>query len=284
VPAPQNIIAVIFDVDDTLTDDSTTQLLASRNVDTDKFWKIDVRRRVDEGWDPALAYLNLMIELMAAGKPLAGLSNQDLFDFGKTIKFYPGLPAIFKDLKKLVGEHTLSNPSVEFYIISGGLEAVIRGSSIAQYMSGIWGCRFDEKNGKIWAVKNVVSFTEKTRFIFEINKGLRDGRTKPFEVNHEMDPLDRRIPLESMKYVGDGLTDVPCFSLLGKNKGKGFGVFDPKREGSPKKAWEQLVTPRRVTSLNAPKYRRTDELGSLLRAAVNGVCVNLDLRTQAAVR
>jgi hypothetical protein len=87
-----------------------------------------------------------------------------------------------------------------------------------------------------------------------------------------------------MIYVGDGLTDVPCFSLLGKHKGRGFGVFDPKREGSPKKAWEQLVAPKRVTSLNAPKYRRTDELGALLRAAVSSVCVNLDLRTQAAVR
>jgi phosphoserine phosphatase len=139
VPAPQNIIAVIFDFDDTLTDDSTTQLLASRGVDTNKFWKTDVRRMVDDGWDPALAYLNLMIELMAPGKPLAGLSNQDLADFGKTLKFYPGLPAIFRDLLKQVREHTISNPSIEFYVISGGLEAVIRGSGIVGHMSGIWG-------------------------------------------------------------------------------------------------------------------------------------------------
>jgi hypothetical protein len=59
-----------------------------------------------------------------------------------------------------------------------------------------------------------------------------------------------------MIYIGDGLTDVPCFSLIRKNGGHAFGVFEPKREGSPKKAWEKLAAPQRVTTLNAPRFRK----------------------------
>jgi hypothetical protein len=65
--------------------------------------------------------------------------------------------------------------------------------------------------------------------------------------------------------------------------GKSFGVFDPKKSGSPKKAWEKLVTPKRVMSLNSPKYGEGDDLGALLRAAVNQICVALDLRTRTAL-
>ena len=35
--APQNTIALIFDFDDTLTDDSTTRLLRAHGIDVDDF-------------------------------------------------------------------------------------------------------------------------------------------------------------------------------------------------------------------------------------------------------
>jgi hypothetical protein len=38
----KDIIALIFDFDDTLTPDSTTQLLRSYGIDTSKFWQQDV--------------------------------------------------------------------------------------------------------------------------------------------------------------------------------------------------------------------------------------------------
>ena len=131
---------------------------------------------------------------------------------------------------------------------------------------------------------NSISFTEKTKYIFHINKGLdATARTRPYDVNRAAAHDQRRIPLSNMIYVGDGLTDVPCFSLLEQYRGKGFGVFDPSKEGAPKKAWEGLAIPRRVHSLNSPKYRANDDLGALLRTAVNQICVELDLRTQVAV-
>ena len=140
-------------------------------------------------------------------------------------------------------EHTLSNPSIEFYVISGGIEEVILGSSIA-LPSAVRGCRFAESDGRVGAIMNLVTFTEKTRYLFELNKGLlKPNRGNPYAVNDNVDPQNRRIPFSNMIYVGDGLTDVPCFSLLDKSGGKGFGVFDPTKKGAPKKAWEQLAAP-----------------------------------------
>ncbi|HEY2826497.1 MAG TPA: hypothetical protein VGJ04_02770, partial [Pirellulales bacterium] len=126
-----------------------------------------------------------------------------------------------------------------------------------------------------------ITFTEKTRYLFEINKGITE-QSKPHAVNEFVEQSDRRVPFENMIYIGDGLTDVPCFSLLQRFHGIGFGVFDPRKKGSPKKAWEQLAFPRRVVSTNAPRYRPDDELGALLRAAVKQICLRMDTNLGAA--
>jgi hypothetical protein len=77
-----------------------------------------------------------------------------------------------------------------------------------------------------------VTFTEKTRYIFEINKGImrEESLRQPYEVNRAIDRRDRRVPFKNMIYVGDGLTDIPCFSLMEAEDGLGFGVFNPTRE------------------------------------------------------
>ncbi|MEX2315551.1 MAG: hypothetical protein WD669_00250 [Pirellulales bacterium] len=286
--APQNVIAVIFDFDDTLTDDSTTQLLRTYRIDTDEFWGVKQKRLVDDGWDPTLAYLSLMLEHVGDGKQLGKLSNARLREFGASLQFYPGLPDLFSELKAITTDFRLSNPKVEFYIISGGLEEVIRGSAIAAHMDGIYGCRFAENSsGVVSAIKNVISFTEKTRFIFEINKGIgadgNDSRAKPYNVNLSYTPEARRVPLANMIYVGDGLTDVPCFSLIEGSGGNGFGVFDAEGAGKAKKAWQQLLAPKRTRSLNSPKYRATDDLGAILRMAVTAMCAKIDLKCKQAV-
>ena len=55
-------IAIIFDFDDTLAHDSTTDFLKSVGIDTQDFWKKRVDPLVEDGWDPIPAYLYMMIE------------------------------------------------------------------------------------------------------------------------------------------------------------------------------------------------------------------------------
>src|SRR5437870_7791673 len=111
--APQNIIAVIFDSDDTLTNDSTTQLLSHHGIDARKFWS-EHADMISAGWDPTLAYTKRLLEYVGPGKLLGKLSNADLRQFGAKLQFYPGIPQIFKDLRTIARQHTLTNPAVEF--------------------------------------------------------------------------------------------------------------------------------------------------------------------------
>ena len=182
------VIAVVFDFDDTLVPDSTTALLQSRGIDVGEFWSELVPRLVNEGYDPPLAYPRLMLDRIGAGNPLGTLTNRDLREFGGSLdaQYYDGLPDMFDDLKGLVAQ--FRDVSIEFYIVSGGLQEMIAGSRVVQkHFNGLYGCQLGESDeGEIRFVKRCVTFTEKTRYLFEINKGIRTevSRRKPHAVNN----------------------------------------------------------------------------------------------------
>jgi phosphoglycolate phosphatase-like HAD superfamily hydrolase len=282
MPAPQNVIAVVFDFDDTLTEDSTSQFLESRGVDLEAFWKQRVNAMVNDGWDAALAWMYAMLDETAPGKPLDGLTNADLRAFGQTLKPYPGLPGLFEDLRAIAAGFSESQPKVEFYIVSGGLEEIVLGSTIAGEFRAVRAGRFWENgDGVVSRIKTAINYTGKTRYLFEINKGLlTDKISKPFAVNEHVAHEDRRVPFENMIYVGDGLTDVPSFSLLKARGGMAFAVVDPTRLPKARKAWQKLVAPERVKAVCEPKYGETDLLGRMLRLAVEDICTRIELRGQ----
>ena len=281
------VLAVIFDFDDTLVPDSTSALLRAHGVDEQEFWSERAPKLVAQGYDPPLAYLNLLLQLVSNGKPLDGLTNERLKEFGRTLDetWFPGLPHLFDDLREIAQRYR--DISIEFHIISGGLQAIIEGSDIVKrYVRGVYGCQLgeDETSGTVAYIKRCVTFTEKTRFIFEINKGIspEDAATQPHLVNKLIPDDTRLVPLRNMIYIGDGLTDVPCFSLLEKNGGLAFGVFKPGQE-SAKQAFQRLLDTRRVRTIHHPDYTPDAELGSLLRAAVETACSRILLQSARAV-
>lgn len=282
-------IAVIFDFDDTLLPDSTTAFLASRGVDTKKFWQDDVRDLVSKGYEPSLAYLNRMIDLCATESCPGPITNADLTKFGQTLDsdFFPGLTTMFKDMKAIA--RTLSAEiNVEFYIVSGGLQALIQGSSfVRKNFTAVYGCLFSEhpQTGHIHHIKRCVTFTEKTRYLFEINKGISPEQASQnhYMVNADVPGSKRRIPFKNMIYVGDGLTDIPCFSLVQRMGGLSFGVFNPQEQASAKRALMEFLHTDRVISMHAPRYRKNDELGSMLRAAISSIAGRITLEKSEAV-
>jgi len=270
-------IALIFDFDDTLMPDSTSELIKAHGLDPDKFWGETVKELLLEGYEPALAYLNRLLENAGEGKALGRMSNERLREFGKSLsgRFYPGVNTLFKDLREIAAAVS-SDINLEFYIISGGLQDLIEEIPLlAKNFNAIYGCQFaeDPKSGVIHQIRRCITFTEKTRYIFEINKGISREQVEEnkYAVNKDVPAARRRVPFRNMIYVGDGLTDIPCFSLVKRMGGMAFGVFNPAEQRSAKRALLEFLNTDRVISMHAPKYRKSDELGALLRAAVSAI-------------
>src|SRR2546428_8018962 len=111
-------IAVIFDFDDTLVPDSTSKLLEQFKINSTEFWSGDAKALVARGYDPALAYLRLLLERIgpAPANPLGPLTNEELRRFGAELDgdFYKGMPDVLDDLRRIVGE--FPHIDVEFYV------------------------------------------------------------------------------------------------------------------------------------------------------------------------
>src|SRR5262249_21148734 len=159
---------------------------------------------------PPMAYLRLLLDNIGDGKPLGLLTNQELQAFGATLdkQFHSGLPDFFDDIRQ-TAKAGFKNIDVEFYIVSGGLQAILEGSQIVKkYFSGAYGCQLggDTEDGALRYIKRSITFTEKTRYLFEINKGIDagDSRGNPYLVNRAVSETSRRIPFSNFIYVGDG--------------------------------------------------------------------------------
>ena len=274
-------IGLIFDFDDTLAPDSTTQLLEEHGIVPEEFWFTEFQSHVREGYDPTVAYLSLLLDKVGDDQPLGELTIEDLEAFGANLTetLYPGVPRLFDDINSIADEY--EDITIDYYILSEGLEPIIQGTEIADRCEAVYASRLDaDSEGIIQRVQRPISFTDKTRYLYEINKGItpEDARENPYEVNTQVDPEERRTPFENMIYIGDGITDIPCFSLVKDRGGRVFGVIDSDDEGDEGSAKQRAIrdigSPRRAGNLNDPMYGESGQLGSLLRLTIEGICTD----------
>ncbi|MFR9000635.1 MAG: hypothetical protein ACLVIY_09815 [Anaerobutyricum soehngenii] len=149
-----NIIAVVWDFDKTLVNGYMEEpIFEHYGVDSSVFWRevnsLPEKYRVEQGVrvNPDTIYLNHFIHYAKKGI-FKGLNNAMLYDFGKNLHFYEGVPEIFEETRKLIEEDSIYQEydiKVEHYIVSTGLSQVIKGSVVVQYVKGIWGCELIEE-------------------------------------------------------------------------------------------------------------------------------------------
>ena len=165
-----------------------------------------------------------------------------------------GYPLKTRKNQKIYGKEGIH---LQEFVITGGIKDLIASSPLATVVDKIWGSNFAyHEDGRIARIKNVVSFTEKTRFLFNIHKGLVDDEydKQPYAVNMFQKPKDRPVPFKNMIYLGDGPSDIPCMSVvetLSDGLGRTIGVLSEARN----RTWE-LSHGRRASLYVPPDYRK----------------------------
>ena len=247
---PQNVIAMIWDFDKTLTPGNMQRPLFRRfDIDEGEFWaEVDgledfYRTHGSKLIQRDHLYLNHILTYVREGR-MPGLGNDLLKELGSEIEFYTGMPDFLELTRKTIesqprfAEHQIR---VEHYVVSTGLRQMIMGSTIAPQTDDVWACEFTElvappgygeeqgqlfsPEGEIRQLIYTIDNTSKTRALFEINKGT--NKNPSIDVNAKIAPEDRRVPFQNMIYVADGPSDVPVFSIVGANGGRTYAVYRP---------------------------------------------------------
>ncbi|MGF1449485.1 MAG: haloacid dehalogenase-like hydrolase [Opitutales bacterium] len=293
----QNIVACIWDFDRTLVPGfMQAPLFRAYNIDEDAFWsEVNALPRLyaERGItvSPETCYLNHLISSIRSG-PLRGLSNARLRELGAELSFFPGLPELFAHLQERVRAQESfrrHDIRVEHYIISTGLAEMIRGSAVAPYVDGIFGCEFVEDplpygferqpeltvsdgSHEISQIGRMVDNTIKTRFIFEINKGA--NKHPEIDVNAAMPAEDRRVPMANMIYVADGPSDVPVFSVVRRFGGKAYAVYDPE---SPEEFAQndRMLQSGRIHAYGPADYRPHSSTALWLGMHLDQICARI---------
>tara|TARA_R110002096_G_scaffold228601_5_gene418101 strand:- start:2434 stop:3312 length:879 start_codon:yes stop_codon:yes gene_type:complete len=265
--SPQNTIGIVYDYDQTLSPTYMQDevLFPKFGINPSEFWKKCKQLVEQEGYESELAYLKAMIDYLEMDGP----SNKDLEELGKGLKFFPGLPEMFGQLDGLLtDEHRAMGVNIEHYIVSSGLKALIDGSELRPYIKDVFGCEFAENSaGRISFPRRVISHTAKTQYLFRINKGMLDPSE---DVNDHMPDELRPVPFPNMIYLGDGPTDVPCFTVMNRFGGHSIAVYNPKDESrvSFRKAFQLSGVSGRIKYIAPADYQEGSHLRLILDETV----------------
>ena len=233
------IVALIYDFDGTLSPGNMQEFGFIQAVGSTpaEFWSKSNQIAVGQEASNVLAYMKLMFDEAKAKKiPL----RQDQFrEFGKSVELYEGVREWFD----LVNDYGASKGiKVEHYINSSGLKEIVEGTPIARKFRYIFAGSFiyNEKGEAEWPGIAVDS-TNKTQFLFKINKGIFSVRDS-VRLNSSMSEEKKRVPFTNMIYFGDGETDVPCMKIVGMFGGHSIAVYkqgDEKKRALAKKLKRQ---------------------------------------------
>lgn len=268
------VVAICYDFDKTLSpDDMQAQgYIQSVGYDIAEFWKESNSLAEGNDMDQNLAYMYKMV-CEAEGRLI--FRKETLADYGAKVCLFPGVEGWFERIRAYGEEKGVI---VEHYIISSGLKEMIEGTSVARtgvferiYASSFY---YNEKGVAKWPAQ-VVNFTNKTQFLFRIEKGVLDINDPG--VNDPIPPDEIRVPFRNMIYIGDSDTDVPCMKLVRSYGGYSIGVFNPETQDKAKVY--KMMRDGRIGYYAPANYSAGTELDCLVKTIIDRTALNEQLES-----
>ena len=164
--------------------------------------------------------------------------------------------------------------NIVHYINSSGLKEIIEGSGIAHEFRKIYACTFlYDIDGIAYWPGVAVNYTNKTQFIFKINKGVESVYDST-QVNRYIPEAERPVPFKNMIYIGDGTTDIPCMRLVKNFGGHSIAVYNPDEEKSARKDMATLIRGNRVSHVCPADYAEGSEIDIVVKTIIDKIVLD----------
>ena len=266
-------VALIYDFDGTLSPGNMQEydFIPAVGKSNREFWcDANVLAETQDA-DPVLAYMARMIQ-EAQSKGLS-LRREAFQESGRNVRYFEGVKEWFSRMNRYAEERGLR---LLHYINSSGLKEIIEGTSIAHEFKHIYACSFlYNVDGIAYWPAVAINYTNKTQFIFKINKGVESVYDTQL-VNRYMEEERRPVPFKRMIYVGDGTTDIPCMRLVKNYGGHSIAVYNPADKGK-RREMNTLIRDNRVNYVCAADYTEGSEIDKVVKRVIDKIAADVAL-------
>jgi hypothetical protein len=226
-------IQLIFDYDETMTEETSQNPMLEYNIDrikkhynndkihinnADDYWKMLNLEFPGDNCREITYLQNILNDIKndILLKDDHKITIDDLQYFGSLVKLSPGIIDFMKSIKQKWN----NTVNIEIYIISVGMLNLIKGSEISKYVDGIFASELIQKDCDYvnW-IKNIITSFAKTEYIIKIAKGLTKS------VNDKVLAKNYRSSYKNCIVIGDGLSDLSIFGYIRKKGGTTIGVY-----------------------------------------------------------
>ena len=263
-------MAICYDFDGTLSPRCMQEygFIRKMGLDADTFWTKSNGLAERQHADQILSYMQQMkIESQKRNEPF---NHKALKTYGQAVELFAGLDTWFRRINAYGRKKGLL---VEHYIISSGLKEILEGTHISKFFKAIFASSFiyDKEGNAIWPAQ-VVNYTNKTQFLFRINKGCLDiADTK--KINKRIPESEKHMPFSRMIYIGDGETDVPCMLTLKSDGGHSIAVYQSKIPASCQEA-QLLLDDKRADFAAPADYREGKAVEIYVKALIDKIAAD----------
>src|SRR5450631_2645664 len=219
------------------------------------------RRTKEEDADEILVYMHLMLEkAKEIGNPV---TKEMLRNHGKKARLFPGLDGNrwFNRINSFALKEGLE---LEHYIISSGIEEMIRGCSIQDAFHKIYASKYIYE-GEIAEWPGVaINYTTKTQYLFRINEGIENHWDRE-ALNAYKPSASRPVPFGRIVFLGNGDSDIPAMKMTTSQGGYSIAVYDEQWEANDLVKIHRLISDDRANFVAPGNYEENSQLEIIVK-------------------